>query len=256
MTCRAWAAAAFVVAAAAGCSAPSTVLRERTLPAAEVFRLVADRNRQIATLRGDGSITVESPERSNNGGFDLNLRKPDSARVEFNGPFGIHVGTLMLARDRFVFYNSLENKAIVGEPDGTTLGAMFNITMRFDEILNAFTGEFGSTTPADTLERFSVEEGIYVALYRNGGRRKEYRIDGDTFVVTSYRELDEEGRAEITAFASDVEMAGGTAMPRLLRVIFPIERRSITIAYDDVKVNESVDCTFELPEQAEVRERR
>ena len=255
MSSRKWTAAVLAAACIAGCSPPPQIVRERTLGSEEVLARVAERNRRITTLRGEGSITIESPERSNNGGFDLNLRKPDSVCVEFSGPFGIRVGTLMLARDQFVFYNFLDNRAIVGEPDGTSLGAMFNITMRFDEILGAFTGEFGGATESDTLERFSVEGGMYVVLYRNGGRRKECRIDGDTFVVTSYRALDENGKAEITAFASEVELAGETAMPRLLRIVFPAERRSITIAYDDVEVNERVDCTFALPEQAEIHYR-
>ena len=238
--------------AIAGCGAPKAVVRERTLSADEVLSRVSERNGRISTLRGDGSITIETPERSNNGGFELDLRKPDSVRVRFSGPFGIKVGTLMLAREQFVFYNSLDNKAVIGEPDGGTLGAMFNLTMQFDEILNAFTGEFGQAAEGDTLARFAVEEGLYVVVYRNGARRKEYRIDGDAFVVTSYRLLDENGKSELTAIATDVETEGTTTMPHLIRVIFPLEQRSITISYDDVKVNDRVDCSFTLPEQAQI----
>jgi outer membrane lipoprotein-sorting protein len=245
-----------VTAGLAACAAPPRVARERNLRADEVFALVAERNRAISTLRGDGSITIESPERSNNGGFDLNLRKPDSVRVELSGPFGIKVGTLMLAREHFIFYNALDNKAFIGEPDGETLGAMFNLTMRFDEILKAFTGELGDAAATDSLERFAVEEGQYVAVYRGAGKRKEYRVDGDTFVVTSYRVTGADGAPEITALASDVDLAGGTAMPHLVRVIFPAERRSITITYDDIKVNEPVDCAYELPEQAQIQHRQ
>ncbi len=255
MTVRLRAAVLFAVAALSGCAGPERVVHERKLRAEEVLARVADRNKHIATLRGGGSITVESPERSNNGGFDLNLRKPDSVRVEFSGPLGIRVGTLMLAREQFVFYNSLENKAVIGAPDGATLGAMFNLTMKFDEILNAFTGEFGAVSQADTLERFTVEEEMYVLVYGAGGTKKEYRVDGDSFVVTSYRVLDGGGKSELTALASEIEYSGETAMPHLIRVIFPLERRSITIAYDDVAVNERVNCAFDLPEHASVRRR-
>lgn len=239
----------------AGCAGPARVVHAPNLRSSEVLARVAERNGRIGTLRGDGSITIESPERSNNGGFDLNLRKPDSVRVEFSGPLGIRVGTLMLAREEFVFYNSLDNKAVIGAPDGATLGAMFNLTMKFDEILHAFTGEFGAVLAADSLERFSMEEGTYLLVYRAAGRTKEYRVDGETFVVTSYRLLDASGKSELTAIASDIELDGETAMPHLIRVIFPLERRSITIAYDGVKVNEPVDCAFSLPERAVVYRR-
>jgi outer membrane lipoprotein-sorting protein len=253
---RTGAAVLLISAGLAACSAPPRAIRERNLGSDEVLALVTARNRQITTLRGDGSITIESPERSNNGGFDLNLRKPDSVRVDFHGPFGIKVGTLMLARNQFVFYNALDNKAMIGEPDGATLGAMFNLTLRFDEILNAFTGEFGQAATGDTLARFTVENGDYVMLYRGAAGTREYRVDGDAFVVTSYRAVDAAGAETIRASASEIEFAGATAMPRLLRVVFPAERRSITIAYDDVKVNERVDCAYELPDQAQIMHRQ
>lgn len=241
-----------VVAGIISCSVQKEVMRERTLSLDEVMHNVAERNGKINTLRGDGSITIESPERSSNGGFELNLRKPDSVLVEFSGPFGIHFGTLMLARQEFVFYNSLDNKAVVGAPDGMTLSALFNLKMQFDEILKAFTGEFGTVSEGDTLTLFNVEDGMYVAVYKSGEYQKEYRIDGDTFVVLSYRVLGEEGHPLVTAIASQVEETGETAMPMLLRVIFPVERRSITIAYDDVSINDAVDCFFALPKQADV----
>ena len=258
MTVWRWAALLVLAAGLAACSAPpARVARERNLAPGEVLGRVAERNAAIGTLRGDGSITIESPERSSNGGFDLNLRKPDSVRVVLHSPFGITVGTLLLARERFVFYNSLDNSAYVGAPDGGTLGSMFNITLRFDEILRAFTGEFGAAGPGDSLERFGVESGEYVARYRSAdGGASECRIDGDAFVVTSYRRFDASGKETLRATASDIDATDGkAAMPHLLRIVFPAEHRSITVSYDDVRVNDSVECAFELPAQAEIHHR-
>lgn len=234
-----------------GCSSPKEIVRERTLMPDQVMAAVAERNRKINTLSGEGSITIESPEHSNRGGFDLNLRKPDSVRVELSGPFGIDVGTLMLSREKFVYYNSLDNKAVIGVPDGKTLGAMFNLTMNFDEILRAFTGEF-VTSGDDSLIRFGVEQGEYVIRYQSGAEQKEYHIDGDTFVVTKYRLLDATGNPRIVAMASEVEDSEVAPMPMILRVVFPAERRSITIAYDDIHVNGSVNCFYMLPKQADI----
>jgi outer membrane lipoprotein-sorting protein len=248
-----------IAAAALGigsCSSPKEITRERTLSSEQVMAMVSQRNNGIHTLTGNGSITIESPERSFSGGFDLNLRKPDSVRVDFNGPFGIDVGTLMVSREQFVFYNSIDNKAVVGTPDGKTLNAMFNLTMNFDEILKAFTGESISDV-TDSLTRFSVEQGEYVLRYQSENSRKEYRINGDTFVLTSLRLFD--GEAEIprmTALASEIDVADSVAMPMMLRVIFPSERRSITIAYDDIHFNGDVNCSFSLPQQADIIYRR
>jgi len=243
--------AVLLVALWSSCAPTKKVYRERTMTVDEVLQRVQERNEQITTLKADGTITVESPEESNTGSFDLMLKKPDSMRVELTGPFGIHVGTLMLAREQFLFYNWRDNTATIGKPDGKTLAYMFRLKMHFDEILNAFTGEFSSTLQRDSLLRFSVENELYVIKQPTANGIKEYRIDGNYFVVTSYRELDIDGKATLTALASDVDDDDDIAMPHLLRVIFPKERSSVTIAYDDVRINEPVVCSFTPPRQAE-----
>lgn len=234
-----------------GCaSPPKEIVKPRNLSLDEVLSRVRERYRHIRTLHGDGSITVESRQASQSGSFDVDLKKPDSVLVDLHGPFGLHVGTLSLSRDRFIFYDKMQNNAVIGRPDGKTLQAMFHLAMGFDELLDAFTGEFPLSTGDDSLEQFSVVEGLYVATFRHDTLRKEYRIDGDSFMVTSYRILDDAGKATMIASASKPMEAGDFTMPRLVRVIFPAERRAVTIAYDNITLNLPVDCSFSLPQQA------
>jgi outer membrane lipoprotein-sorting protein len=236
-----------------GCAPPAALVKERTLNAGEVMERVRERNARISTLKGNGSITIESPEGSMSGSFDVSLKKPDSMLVELSGPFGIHVGTLMLSRHRFLFYNRLENRAVAGVPDGRTLGAMFRLRMEFDEILRAFSGEFAP--PDGPIASSSVQDNLYVVNYQAGAETKEFRVDGDDYFVASYRLLDSAGRPTVTALASDAEQRDGIAMPAFLRVIFPKERRAVTIAYDAVRFNEPVSCALALPRQVEVLDR-
>ena len=246
-----------VLVALHGCAPTKKIVkRERTLSANEALTLVRERNEKVKTLRGDGSITIESPEGSNNGSFDAMVKKPDSLCVELSGPLGIHVGSLFLSREQFIFYNRFENTAVVGKPDGKTLRSMFRLKMQFDEVIDAFTGEFPTVSKSDSLEGFSVnEEGFYVLMYRTAEGKKEYRIDGDAFIVAGYRVFDERGSVTINASAGNVDENDSLPIPRFLRIIFPHEHRSITIAYDDVAVNDPVECTFTIPKQAEIIQR-
>jgi outer membrane lipoprotein-sorting protein len=235
-----------------GCSPSKGVVHEGALPLEEILRRVRERNQHIKTLKGDGSITVESPEESNSGSFDVDLKKPDSLRVEFSGPFGIHVGTLTLSPQQFVFYDWRENTATIGKPDGKTLRSVFRISLRFDEILRAFTGEFLADDAPDSLRHFSVMDDLYVIRYQTGEGEKEFRIDPETFVVSGYRLLDDKGIPKLIATASKFDEEQGVITPRLLRVIVPGERRSVTIVYSNIKLNEPVQCSFALPRRAEV----
>jgi hypothetical protein len=245
--------AATALLALAGCHPPQeTVVKEYKLPLDEVLSRVRLRYEHVKTLKGDGSITVESTQQSQSGSFDVDLKKPDSVLVDLHGPLGIHVGTLSLARDRFIFYNRMENTALIGKPDGKTLQAMFHLNMEFDELLDTFTGEFPLGIERDSLSRFTVSDGLYIAVFRDAGRQKEYRIDGDAFFIASYRILSDEGKPLMVATASRPVDAGEIEMPRLVRVVFPGERRSVTIAYDNIVLNAPVDCAFSLPERVEV----
>ncbi len=239
-----------------GCASQREIVKkERTLTAGEVMKRVRDRSGFVTTLGGSGSITVETREASTSGSFDVVLRKPDSLRVEFRGPFGIHVGTLSVSRDRFVFFNRRENTAVVGKPDGSTLQSMFRLKIRFDELLNAFAGGFPDPDDHDSLAGFSVDRDLYVLLFRSTDGTKEYRVDGDNFLVMGYRTLDAQGTATLTGLISRTTETGNVTMPSLLRIVFPDEQRSVTIAYDNIRVNKPVDCSFVLPKNVERTDR-
>jgi outer membrane lipoprotein-sorting protein len=239
----------FLIIGLAGCATVDRTTRERNLPIDEVLKRVHERNNTIQTLKGDGTITFESPELSNRGSFDLVLKKPDSLRIEFGGPFGIHVGTLFFSKEKFLFYNSLENRIVKGTPNDSSLKSLFQLKMNFDEMLRAFTGEFPINTIADTLFDYKIDDNQYIIKYRNDSSTIEYHIDCDAFIITAYHVVDGNGEVTLNAFSSRIENQDEIPMPALIRVIFPKERRSITIAYDDLEINKQVDCSYTPPPQ-------
>ncbi|HLF14362.1 MAG TPA: DUF4292 domain-containing protein [Bacteroidota bacterium] len=245
---------ALVIASAlflAGCGAATRARKELTLPPDRVMELVRQRSEMIRTLTGEGVVTIESPEQSGSSSFSLDLKKPDSILVSLSGPFGIRFGTLFFSRDRFIFYNYQDNYAFVGKPDGTTLHSMFNLKMTFDEVMRAFTGEFFAPG-AGAPDSFAADGESYVFTYRAGESRTEYRVDAQDYFVRSYRVLDASGRPTLTAMASEPEETEGTVTPRLLRVVFPAERRSISIAYSGMEINREAACFFSIPKSADI----
>ena len=239
---------------APGCATSLRAKRELTLAPERVMEMVRQRIDAVGTLRGEGVVTIESPEESGSSSFTLNLKKPDSILVNLSGPFGIRFGTLQFTRAQFVFYNYQDNYAFVGKSDGSTLHSMFNLRMTFDQVMRAFTGEFfapGAAAP----DSFSTDGESYVFSYRNGAEREEYRIDGQDYFVRSYRVIDPEGRATLTATAAEPEEDDGLVTPRLLRVVFPRERRSISVAYSEVEVNREASCSFTVPKSADIFQR-
>jgi hypothetical protein len=217
--------------------------------------MVHHRDDQIRTLKGEGSITFESPEDSHSGSFEVFVKKPDSLRLELKGPFGIHIGTLALSAKEYLYYDWRNNIANRGAATGAPFSSLIRLALHADEIVRAFTGEFLRDRPGDSLQSFQVQDDLYVLRYHTDPGIQEYRVDSDAGSVASYRMLDSTGKADLIAMASRFDDRGVASMPRMLRVVDPRQRRSITITYSDMTLNEPVRCSFVLPREAEVIER-
>lgn len=222
------------------------------LSAEEIIAEVTARAKAITTLKGEGEITVESHDGSTSASFDVYLKKPDSVRVEFKGPFGLRVGTLLLTKDKFILYDRTENTAIVGTPDGKTLQSLFRLKMQFEEILSAFTGEFFFKNQTDSLIKFSVHDDQYVLRYQEKDEQREIEVDGTAFFVSSLRLLNQSGNTRFYASAKHPIETNLLMMPSWLRLVYPEEGRSVTISYEDIELNTSVRCSITIPENAEV----
>ncbi len=198
-------------------------------------------------MEAEGTVTIESPENSASASFELQLKRPDSLWMRFTGPFGISLGTLMLSRQRFVYYNARENRRIVGAPSAETLERVFNLALSFDQILDAVTGSFGIFGAYDTVRRVAVSEDQYVLEAITPFGTKTMWVDGEAFVTMRSATFDHEGRAVVTGSASQLETIGGTTMPHLVRIILPKRRESATIAYRTVSINAKAEKEFTLP---------
>ncbi len=233
--------------------APRPVMKETTqqpTTSAEVFQRVIERNNAVRTLQSSGNISVDSPELSNSGAFQLSLKKPDSLLLDIRGPFGIHVGTLSLTKSSFQFYSALENQAIVGSPDSSSLLSILHVALPVEQILDAFTGAFPIVT--DSLIRFSKTDEEYLMAFHRNGKTIEYRVDADSYIITDYLVKDAEDKVLYKAEASRITTGSEVSTPSVLKISFPDDGRSISLVYRKVEINEDVDCSFALPEHVKV----
>jgi len=237
-----------------GCAASHSSLRERPLSVGDLVARVRARAASIRSLVGDGLLTVESPEGALNSTFDLRLKKPDSLRLDLRGPFGVRGGTLLLDRSRFLFYNAQNNTVVTGAPDSATLRKIVRLPMEFDDALRVFSGDFPAFPGDDSLLQQTEDGDRAILVYRTSTGRKTLEIDEESYVITGYRITDPEGNETLTASASRLRDVDTLRMPKLIRILFPGERRSLTIAYDDLKVNAETVCFYQAPSRAERRQ--
>jgi outer membrane lipoprotein-sorting protein len=244
---------AFLVILLGGCAtAPTANLAGKAVTPEMVQRIVKVNRERVQSLNGSGTITVESPELSQSGSFELMLHKPDSILVKIEGPFGIHVGSVLLTRTNFLFYNSLENQLITGSVSPANLNRIFRINLTFDEVLNLFTGGSFLAGDGNDPDSLVVEDNQFVLIYGHGAGKRRYWIDPGTLLISKVQHLDTKGKLVLEERFEKFRELDGASLPRHIRITQHQARRLVAVAFSSLAINTSgVPLVLDVPTNAE-----
>lgn len=234
-----------------GCASRSGIALKTITP--ELLHKSIDSNRdRVRTLKGLGRITVETPEVAQSGSFELMLRKPDSVLVKLEGPFGIDVGSALLTRREFLFYNSFANKVITGSTNPANLTRILRVNLEFDDLIALFSGGTFLADDQGEPDTFAVQDEQYVLTYQHTHGERRYWVDPTSGQMTRIQHLDAAGRLRFEQGFSNFRTTGGVMVPFRIRMKQLDEGRAIWIAFSSVSVNtNSLPFTFTIPESAE-----
>jgi outer membrane lipoprotein-sorting protein len=242
-----------VVVFLAGCAAvPKPDLAGKTVNPEIVRQIVRGNYEKVRSMTGSGTISVETPEMAQSGSFELFLRKPDSVLVKIEGPFGISVGSVLITRQEFVFYNSLENQLITGPVTSANLNRILRIKLTFDELLTLFTG--GSFLASDDAspETVAVEENQYVLTYRSLEGSRRYWLDPASLLITRIQHLDPKGKLYFEERYEKFRTFADASLPRFIRVTQHTSQRMIGVTFSSLDINTGgAPLVVDIPKNAE-----
>lgn len=226
----------------AGCSSTA---RLASTDGAVTIEQIQDRvranNERIQTLSGTGSIAMESPEMAGSGSFELALRKPDSLLLHLEGPFGISVGSALITRTGFLFFNSIENQLITGSTNPSNLSRYLRMNVAFDDLLNLFAGGAFFSEDAQQAGNLTTEQQHYLLTYPNPDGTRRYWIDPETLLILKIQHLDASGKLVAEQQYSNYRSLQGVSFPATIRLILNTQRRILSIRYS------KLDLNFSLP---------
>ncbi len=236
-----------------GCRTSSPLnLCNRSISYSEVQEMTQKHHAHIHSMSGQGRISVETPEIAQSGSFILTLRKPDSVLINLQGPFGIKVGSALVTRTEFLFYNSLENKLITGLSNAENLNRILHVQLSFDDLLNLFAGGTFLESDLHAPDEIHIENDQYVLVFTSPETNRRYWIDPATLYIQKVQVLDQSGKLTLEQTFSDFEDINGFAMPYTIRVIQPKARQRLTFTYSEIQVNtKKLSFTFTIPPNAE-----
>ncbi len=243
----------FVLATLAqSCATHVSTFRNTSISSDQVHAIVRANQSRMQTAKGEGTISVETPTMAQSGSFALTLRKPDSLLVNLRGPFGIKIGSALLTRKDFWFYNSLQNRVFTGETNPRNLSRVLRVNLSFDDLLNLFTGGVFQQTDFGTPDQTDVEDEQFTFLYKNKDGTHKYYIDPQTHLITKIQNLDDQGKLLFEQRFVNFQTIDSTLIPFNIRILQSKERRMVSVVYSDLEVNkQDLEFTFIYPHNAE-----
>jgi outer membrane lipoprotein-sorting protein len=207
---------------------------------------------RIRTLTGSGTLSVESPEMAGSGSFEIALRKPDSVLLRIEGPFGIEVGSALVTRKEFRFYNSLRNQLIFGATSPANMSRYLRMNVTFDDLLNLFAGSSFLAEDQSAAGDLSIEDDLYVLTYRWPDHTRRYWVDPASLLIAKIQHLDSRGILTTEQRYSNFRTSGDVTFPSDIRFIMNSERRILSVHYGTTTMNtELLDFTMRVPDNAQ-----
>jgi outer membrane lipoprotein-sorting protein len=237
----------------AGCRTTRSLnLGDRSISFSEVQENTRNIHSHIHTMQGEGRISIETPDIAQSGSFVLTLQKPDSVLINLQGPFGIKVGSALVTRTEFFFYNSLENKLITGTSSKENLDRILHVQLNFDDLLNFFAGGIFMESDAQTPDETQIDNDQFLYIFHHSKSTRKYWVDPATLCIQKVQFLDQNGKLVLEQTFSDFETVNGFAIPNTIRILQSKSRQRVTLSYSEVSVNtDKLQFTFIIPPNAE-----
>ena len=228
------------------------------LPSERLINKLEANRRKIKNFEGVGIIKIESELYDNSASFRVIMKKPDSVYFTIMGPFGIELAQSLVTKDRYVFYDALENTAYTGEVNENVLREIFKIDLSFTDLLDAFVGSVNLTRNLYTQpDNYEVEGDKYVLTYKEieSGVTTKYKVDIRELGITNYTINSPDNSVDLEGIYSNFELIEGVAIPFKIDVTNKVENQNIKINYKNIVVNDrGLYVNFRIPDDASIVE--
>lgn len=218
-------------------------------PALETIQQRLEANyRTLQTLNGQAILTVESPEASYTANARIWFRKPDSLYIKVEAAFGIDVGRLFIAANRFVLFMPRMNLCYYGDVAALPLDEFLSVEMRYDELMPLLFGQ-EDLSGFEPLAYTRVDREWLIAGERDS-LHLSYRYDPSTGAIRETRASDSLGVLLWSKTFDRFTRKKNLLLPQTIRLQQPGENRAVGLFYNHLAVNDKVvmkNLSFSLP---------
>lgn len=240
----------------AGCVPSQPTEEYELLPSERLTNKLEANRRKIKNFEGSGTIFVNTPSMDNSATFRIVLQKPDSIYLTILGPFGIELAQALVTKEKFTFYDALNNTGYIGDVNSSALQSIFRINLSFEDLLDAFVGSVNLTSNLYRApDNYYVEDDRYVLTYLDSARTNKtvYKVDVRQLGITDYQLFGFDESLMLQGRYSDFELLENVAVPYKIAIENKIDEQKITIEYKKIIVNKkNILIDFKLSDDATI----
>lgn len=241
-----------------GCVPSKPIEDEELLSSERLINKLEANRRKIKNFEGIGVFEIESEQFNNSSNFQIIMQKPDSIYFTVLGPFGIELAQALVTKDRYIFYDALQNTAYRGRVDDDILKNIFKVNLSFTDLLDAFIGSVNLTPNLyKQPSSYSVEGEQYVLTYVDPefDLTSVYKVDIRQLGITNYSLKSKDETINFEGKYSKFELIENVAIPFSIEITNKVQNQKVSIRYKNIDANlKGLRIKFELPGDAEIIE--
>ncbi|HID40418.1 MAG TPA: DUF4292 domain-containing protein [Calditrichaeota bacterium] len=215
-----------------------TVKKNLELSYRELLQHNVSWQKAIHSLQGRARIVLDSPQYSGNFDAEILINGPDSLLLSVEGPFGMDVGKVFIGRNRFIFYNQVNNQFYTGDKSIFEDRNFLHFPLKIKELRDIF----GARDRFDVLRRdlSEIRDDQYYIEASNGEMR--YKMWFSPYYLHINRiEYYDNDRLLFYKEYSQFKEVNGVYFPMAIDFVRPQEQQAVSIYYRDLKLNQPID---------------
>jgi outer membrane biogenesis lipoprotein LolB len=221
----------------------------------DVINSINRSGENIKSVKGNGNISLESPDGGNSGNFKINILKPDSVHLSITGPFGINVAKALITKDTFFFHDAFNNVMVTGKTTKKNIGELLRVNLSFEDIMALlscapnFLRESGIVPQVD----MNFQDNEAVLIYKNENDIIKYFINLENKYISRRIVYSGSGKILKEEKYQNYYRKNDIWIPRSIQLSLPIEGQSLSLFFEMQDLNsDDLNFSFNIPKDTKV----
>lgn len=229
----------------------STQVTETDPVKIEISRIIKEvnsRSKEIDNIISTGEIKIKTPKIDETGDIEIHVKKKDDLWFKIEGPLGIDAAVAHFNRDRFTFFDDLNDVVTTGSTTILNIGTLTKIRCTFDDMLNSFSGTVRISKGKKDELAMTEEGGQYVLSLKRGTITRKYWVDKDNYFVYKYMYISKTGQTLISFEFSNFSYSGTSTYARKVEIRRPKQNEYFRLTMENVSLNQGyLDFKVDYP---------